>query len=69
MFGIPLPWSPHIFTLSQSIDDELMQRVKQEEVHPSREFAEENYDLLAEASTPKKRRQKGLQYQMLTIGD
>ncbi len=47
--------SPHILTLSQSVDVELMQKEGQEEVNLSREFAEENPNLLAEAPIPKRR--------------
>jgi hypothetical protein len=45
-----------------------MQREGQVEINLSRAFAKNNSNILAEASTPKKN-QKGLQYQMLTIGD
>jgi hypothetical protein len=47
--------SPHIFTLSQYVDVELLQREEQEEINPSGEFAEENSNLLAEAPTPKRK--------------
>ncbi len=37
--------NPHILTLSQSVDDELMQKERHEEVNLSGEFAEENSSL------------------------
>jgi len=40
--------SPHILTISQTIDVELMQREEHEEINLSREFVEENFNFLAE---------------------
>jgi len=40
--------SPHILTISQTIDVELMQREEHEEINLFREFVEENFNFLAE---------------------
>jgi hypothetical protein len=57
---------PHIFTLSQTIDVELMQRGEWEGINRSKEFVEENSNLLAEVHVPKEWQ---IMLQHLTIGD
>ncbi len=47
--------SPHIFTISQDVDVELMQRGEQEEINQFGELAEENFDILVEVLVPKRK--------------
>jgi hypothetical protein len=47
--------SPHILSISQAVDAELMQRGEQEEMNQFREFAKENFNLLVEVPAPKKK--------------
>jgi hypothetical protein len=47
--------SPHIFTISQTVDAELMQRGEHEEINQFGEFVEENFNILVEVPTPKRK--------------
>jgi hypothetical protein len=46
---------PHILTLSQIVDDELIQKGEHEEINPSSEFAENNSNFLAKVLVPKRK--------------
>jgi hypothetical protein len=52
--------SPHILTLSQTVDVDLIQRGEHEKFNPSGEFAKENSNILIEVPAPKKKANRAL---------